>query len=116
MEKLNNIVKNIKNQESYKNEYNYYGIRYHYTKKEIGSFIENSKIWIDGEPTDNNHGGVCAIDIDQMIVENFTISEMIENVKQYSYADGEIIIIAGNESIYGDDDNEIIIKNAIKIA
>lgn len=115
--KLTEIVNNIDNGETHKNKYCYYGIRYHYNKKlEIGEMCDDSNIWLDGEATKDEWDGTCALDIMSMVDAEYTIDEIINSVSQYSYDEGEIIIIAGDSMEHGNDDNEIIIRDAVRVA
>lgn len=115
-EKLAQIVENIKNEESYNNEYSYYGVRYHHNNNTIiDKSVSESYEWVDGDITDEMLNGTCALDIRDMIDNDYTIDEIIESVEEYSYENGEIIIIAGNNMEYGNDKYEIIIHDAVRV-
>ena len=113
MTKLSEVVENMENYGI--NEYRYYGIRAHYSKAVVGEKLENSKIWIDGDATEDEESGVCALDVFNMVENECTIDEIIESVDCYSYGTGSVVLIAGNDMYYGDDTDEIIIKNAIVV-
>jgi len=117
MKTLKEIVENIKNEENSKNEYNYYGIRYHYNKDvKIGDYTNNSNIWIDGDATDDFLNGVCTLDIREMVENDYSVEEIFEAANEYSYEGGEVIVLAGNQAENGNDEMELIINNAVRVA
>lgn len=80
-------------------EYDYYGIRVQEVPFEQGKITHNSFVWVDGEITEEELNGVCAIRADNA-----------DYIKRYfgEYA----AIIAGNKADYGYDPGEIIIEDA----
>ncbi len=115
MNEFKEIYKNIAENENYKNEYRYYGIRFHYAEAKAGEYLECSKIWVDGEATDSLENGVCALDVFEMIDDEWTMEEIIDSVSEYEYGNGSVVIIAGNDMEYGEDRREIIIHDAIVV-
>ena len=65
----------------------------------LGETLDNSFVWVDGEITDEELNGTCAIRIDDA-----------ELAKGY-YGD-HVAIIGGDSVEYGQDLGEIIIRNA----
>ena len=88
--------------------YVYYGVRCHHgTPVAVGETVENSFVWIDGEKTSEMLDGTCAINLKRKDVESL--------IDAYRYL-GDMIVIAGDYMQYGDDDGEIVIQNAVRIA
>ena len=64
------------------NDYEYYGVRV--TDGEniaVGDELDQSRIWVDGEPTDEYLDGTCAIE-----VIDGNVSAAIETAKIYALA------------------------------
>lgn len=80
-------------------EFEYIGIRVQEDEFVKGEILDNSYVWIDGEPTDEELDGTCAV-----------MLKDAESAKGY-FGD-HIAIIGGNNMEYGEDLGEIIIKNA----
>lgn len=104
--------------------YNYIGARGLHPDEQykIGDMTRNSKDW-DFEndcSSEKDLGGISSItiDINRIFDEPNDIEKKIANAADTArlYGDGRIAIIAGNLAEYGDDPNEIVIKNAIVIA
>lgn len=64
-----------------------------------GEALNNSFVWIDGDMTDEELNGTCALSLDYADQVN-------------SYFGGHVAIIAGNSFEYGADLGEIVIKDA----
>lgn len=89
-------------------EYEFYGVRCHNgTPVAIGDTLPPSYVWDDGECTDQQLDGTCAIDLRESNADAL--------IKSYGYA-GEPIIIAGFYASHGEDRGEIIIRDAVRIA
>lgn len=80
-------------------EFEYIGIRVQEDEFVKGEILDNSYVWIDGESTDEELDGTCAV-----------MLKDAELAKRY-FGD-HIAIIGGNNMEYGEDLGEIIIKNA----
>ena len=66
---------------------------------ELGAIDHVSSVWVDGEETDEELDGICAIrakDVD----------------KSDTYFGDHVAIIAGNRYTYGEDIGEVIIEDA----
>ena len=99
-------------------EYNYYGLR--------GATPENldqiERGYLDcsfdfdhelGVPSDEYLNGTCALEVSNRLPEK-TIMLMYKNaIKNYCYAHGTntVLLIGGDRSDWGEDDDEIIIRN-----
>lgn len=89
-------------------EYEFYGIRHHHGGPvAVGETLACSWVWDDGQPTDIELDGTCAVDLTD---DNATTA-----MKQYAHF-GEPIVIAGFRASWGDEPGEIIIKDAIRVA
>lgn len=101
MKKMDAIANIIKRIEEIKEElcYDYIGIRVQEDEFTEGEILSNSFVWIDGEPTDEELDGTCAVRL-----ENAELA--------YGYYGDHVAIIAGNSAEYGEDLGEIIIRDA----
>ena len=87
-------------------EYQYYGIRVEDdVTYEVGDEAHESRVWDDGEPTDEVLDGTSCVGIkwnatDADIADAITISK--------SYFGDDIYLIAGNDMEYGEDAGEFI--------
>ena len=66
---------------------------------ELGNLDHTSKVWDNGEETNIDLDGVCIIGIND-----------IENIKAY-YGDHAAVVV-GDTCEYGEDQGELVIKNA----
>jgi len=77
---------------------------------EIGEILDPSFVWIDGEPTDEALNGTCGC---QVNASNF--KEMYSRfVKEYGSI-GTVALIAGHHYEYGQDNDEVIIRDAVVV-
>jgi hypothetical protein len=85
-------------------EYEYIGIRIQEEKFTEGEILDNSYVWDDGECTDEELDGTCAINLDdaKLALEN-------------GYFGEHVAVIAGNNREWGKDKGEIIIREATVI-
>jgi len=98
-------------------DYNYYGVRFHRDEiLSVGDTLYCSKVWVDGNMTDELLDGTCAIDIRTLAEKDWTAEEIIDFVDQYTYGHGEVVVCAGNKMTWGEDRYEIVIENAVKVA
>ena len=96
------IADNIKNRiEEIKEKYNYefLGIRVQEAEFVDGQILDNSFVWVDGEPTDEELDGTCALTLDD--------ADLIQD-----YFGEHVAIIGGWFGEYGQDEGEIIIRDA----
>lgn len=85
-------------------EYGKFGIRIQEQAFELGTIDHNSKVWIDGEETDEELDGVCTIDLDS--------PEAAEVLNGNGYFGSHIALLAGDRYEYGCDAGEVILKDA----
>lgn len=75
----------------------------------VGEFLPNSRVWDDGEPTDDEVDGTCAIDLG----DEPSIDDIVTAIEQaQSYNGSTLVLIAGKYRGYGQDDGEAVIKQA----
>ena len=95
IEKIMERIEEIKD----KYDFGYIGVRVQEDPFTLGETLDNSFVWVDGEMTDEELDGTCAVKIDEA-----------ELAKRYF---GDYVAIIGGDSMeYGHDLGEIIIRNA----
>lgn len=93
-------------------EYDHYGLRAHRgVEVVVGQSLGNSRVWIDGECTDEELDGISALE-----VKADTIDAVIANLAGYAWADEPIVLVAGNSRSWGEDAGEIVIPDNICLA
>lgn len=95
IKKINEKVEELELEETYA----YVGVRVQEVPFELGQIDHCSKVWVDGEETDEELDGVCATKLDKL-----TANE---------YFGDYVAILCGNSAEYGEDAGEIIISDAI---
>ena len=83
-------------------DYEAVGVRVQDVQFELGEMDHVSKVWIDGEETDEELDGVCVTDVNSLGVNEYYGEHMA--------------VVAGNKFCYGEDFGEMIIKDAQVIA
>ena len=89
--------------------YNYYGLRKateHDEEIMERGYLDCSFDWIDGEQTDEELNGTCAVSVN----EYCNLEERLEQVKK-DYCGTTILLIADKYCEYGNDENEVILGN-----
>ena len=100
MTKLERIVEELKF------DYEFIGIRIQEENFEVGKVTHNSRIWIDGDETEEELDGICAVKVDKTNVEKrFAKANNL-------YFGEHVAIIVSNDAEWGEDEHEIIMKNA----
>ena len=91
------------------------GIRFDANEYKMGDDLENSHNWVDGNWTDEELNGTCAVNIAEAWSYD-SLDELKETaIKRLNKNGGYIgyeYIIAGYSSEIGEDDCEVIIKGA----
>lgn len=97
-EAIKNIIDRIDEiQDAY--DYGYIGIRVSDNEFAKGEILDNSFVWVDGEMTDEELDGTCAI--------------MLKDAKLANAYHGSHVAIIGSDSMeYGQDLGEIILRDA----
>lgn len=85
-------------------EYEYIGVRIQEDEFTEGEILDNSYVWDDGEWTDEELDGTCAVNLDDA---KLTLTN--------GYFGEHVAIIAGDHCEWGQDCGEIIIREAIVI-
>ena len=79
-------------------DYEFVGVRVQEQKFELGAIEHLSHVWDNGDDTGVELEGICACKLDRLGVNQ--------------YLGDNVAIICGNEAEYGEDDGEIIIRDA----
>lgn len=80
-------------------EYEYIGIRVQGNEFAVGEILDNSFVWVDGEMTDEELDGTCAVKLEDAKLAN-------------GYFGNHVAIIGSNSMEYGQDLGEIILRDA----
>lgn len=80
-------------------DYEIIGVRVQENEFTEGEILDNSFVWIDGEMTDEELDGTCAVKLED--------AELAKG-----YFGEHVAIIVGESFTYGEDLGEIIIRNA----
>ena len=97
-EALKNIIDRIEEIEN-TYDYGYIGIRVSENEFTKGEILDNSFVWIDGEMTEEELDGTCAIMLKDANLAN-------------SYFGDHVAIIGSDSMEYGQDLGEIILRDA----
>lgn len=100
--KKREVIENIMNriEEIRENsDYEYIGVRVQENEFVKGEILDNSFVWVDGEITDEELDGTCAVKLED--------AELAKG-----YFGDHVAIIGGNYMEYGQDLGEIIIRDA----
>lgn len=111
MKKITTIEELIEILES--GEYNYYGLRCatnHDVENIERGYLDCSYNWIDGEKTDEQLNGTCALSVGDFLNEK-EIMRRYNRLAMYTSQHGTstILLIADNNQEYGEDENEVIL-------
>lgn len=84
--------------------YEVVGVRVQEVPFELGEMNHVSKVWVDGDETEDDLDGVCA--------------QAVNTLGKYDnqYFGDHIAIVVGNEYSYGEDPGEIIIRDPVVAA
>ena len=91
MNRINEIKENA--------EFEYIGVRVQENRFKEGEILDNSFVWVNGEMTDEELPGTCAVKLEDAQLAN-------------SYFGEHVAIIGSNTMEYGQDLGEIILKDA----
>jgi hypothetical protein len=93
-------------------EYDHYGIRYHRgTSPIVGETLGKSRVWVDGECTEDELDGICTIK-----VTAGSLDEALADMGGYSWAGEPLVLVGGHFASRGEDDGELIIRDNICLA
>ena len=97
-EAIKNIISRIEEIRE-NSEYEYIGIRVQENEFTKGEILDNSFVWVDGEITDEELDGTCAVKLEDAQLAN-------------GYFGDHVAIIGGDFMEYGQDLGEIILRDA----
>ena len=80
-------------------DYEYIGVRVQDKEFKDGEILDNSFVWVDGEMTDEELPGTCAVKLEDAQLAN-------------SYFGEHVALIGSNTMEYGQDLGEIILRDA----
>lgn len=91
----------------------YYGLRaatHHDLDNIERGYLDCSFDWVDGEKTDHQLNGTCAIGISDSLSES-EIMRRYNNLAMYhaAHGTGTVLLIAEGDCEYGEDENEVIL-------
>ena len=90
-------------------KWTWYGVRCCDDLLSVGDTVPNSRVWDDGEPTDEMLDGASCI----KVAHDGIGPELFDMVS--SYVGEHVYLIAGHYASYGEDDGEIIIRDAVVV-
>ena len=99
-------------------DYSYFGIRAIDEVLAVGDTCQNSRVWDDGDATEETLEGASATKITLNGYTDTAIKTALEAAEKANkpyYADHHYVIASDNME-YGEDMNEIILKDAVVIA
>jgi hypothetical protein len=106
------IAEIIEAAESYEEDYEVVGIRTQEIPFELGAISHLSKVWYDGEETDDFLEGICCTSINSHSVKMHSSEH--DSWSGYYYGD-YAAIVCGNEYTMGEDDGEVVIMDAVVV-
>lgn len=93
-----NTIKKIAEEMDLSWDYEFVGVRVQEQEFELGTIEHLSHVWDNGDDTGVELDGICVCSLDRLGVNN--------------YFGNHVAIICGNEAEYGEDDGELIIRDA----
>jgi hypothetical protein len=91
--------------------YNYYGLRGAYEsdlEKLDRGYLDCSYVWEDGEQTDEQLNGTCALGVNDCMSESAIMERYERALAMYSES-GTVLLIADKNQEYGNDEDEVIL-------
>lgn len=94
-------------------DYTYYGIRVDVdVDYSVGDYTSDSRIWIDGESTEEMLNGTSCVGL--RYADETDVTKAIKIAENYA---GNRIYLIGSDSMeYGEDEGEYILENAVVVA
>lgn len=92
--------------------YNYYGLRGAYQSDmdaaNANGYLNASYVWEDGEQTDEQLNGTCALGVNDCMSESAIMERYERALAKYSEI-GTVLLIADKNQEYGNDEDEVIL-------
>jgi hypothetical protein len=94
-------------------EYEHYGVRAHRSTVAVGETLGNSRVWMDGECTDDELRGISTL---KVTADN--VDDMIGTLAAagYIFGDAAVVLVGGFAGEWGEDAGEYIIRDNICLA
>lgn len=94
-------------------EYEHYGVRAHRVAATVGQTLGNSRVWVDGECTEDELAGISTI----KVRDAAEIEAAVARIRQeYCWDNETIVLVGGYEGEWGEDVGEYIIRDNICLA
>jgi hypothetical protein len=99
-------------------DYSYFGIRATDEVLTVGAHCQDSRVWDDGDATDETLDGASATKISLNDYTDTTIKTALAAALEANkpYRAAHHYIIASDSMEYGEDTNEIILRDAVVVA
>lgn len=94
-------------------EYEHYGVRAHRVAATVGQTLGNSRVWVDGECTDDELRGISTIKVRTAEEAESAIARLR---KEYCWDNETVVLVGGYEGEWGEDAGEFIIRDNICLA
>lgn len=94
-------------------EYEHYGIRAHRSEAIVGQSLGNSRIWVDGECTDEELDGISTIKVSEVDDIDAIVSKLRN---EYCWENETIVLVGGYYGSHGEDAGEFIIRDNVCLA
>lgn len=94
-------------------EYDRYGLRAHRSEAVVGETLGKSRVWVDGDITDEELPGISTIRIESADAVEATVRRL---ESEYCWDEETIVLVGGNSGEWGVDDGEYIIRDNVCLA
>lgn len=94
-------------------EFEHYGIRAHRAEAVVGKALGNSRVWVDGECTDDELRGVSTIKVRTADEVEAIVARLR---REYCWGSEAIVLVGGYEGEWGEDAGEYIIYDNVCLA
>jgi len=94
-------------------EFDHYGVRAHRSSAVIGKTLGNSKVWVDGEATDEELNGISTIKVKSTADLDKAIGTL---QAMYCWDNETIVLVGGFTGSWGEDAGEFVIEDNICLA
>ncbi len=93
--------------------YEHYGVRAHRATATVGQTLGNSRVWVDGECTDEELRGISTIKVRSADEVESIVARLR---REYCWDSETIILVGGYEGEWGEDAGEYIIRDNVCLA
>ena len=99
-------------------KFDFYGLRAVHSpsgqadRVSVGEVLPCSYRWYDGEPTEEELDGTCALRVN----EGTELAHLDEFMREYGVLGQQVALIAGYQGTWGEDMGEVVIRDAVVLA